>query len=49
MALGGGTFVAQDKVIPGSYINFVSNGSALSALSDRGTGCIGYLPWLVWR
>lgn len=46
MALGGGTFVAQDKVIPGSYINFVSNGSALSALSDRGTGCIGtYLDW----
>ena len=24
MALGGGTFVTQNKVLPGAYINFVS-------------------------
>ena len=26
MALGGGTFTNQNKVLPGSYINFVSCG-----------------------
>ena len=32
MALGGGTFTAQNKVLPGAYINFVSLAAANSAL-----------------
>lgn len=36
MALGGGTFSAQNKVLPGSYINFVSTTTASNTLSDRG-------------
>ncbi|WP_392462363.1 phage tail sheath family protein [Streptococcus parasuis] len=34
--LGGGTFVTQKKVIPGSYINFVSLAKASATLSNRG-------------
>ena len=40
MALGGGTFLVQNKVIPGSYINFVSAARASAVLSDRGTATI---------
>ncbi|MGO0986718.1 phage tail sheath family protein [Clostridioides difficile] len=36
MALGGGTFVTQNKILPGAYINFVSATRATSTLSDRG-------------
>lgn len=36
MALGGGTFIVQNKELPGSYINFVSAASANAALSERG-------------
>lgn len=36
MALGGGTFVSQNKELPGAYINFVSAASASAALTDRG-------------
>lgn len=36
MALGGGTFVAQNKILPGSYHNFVSLAKADAKLSDRG-------------
>ena len=36
MALGGGTWIAQNKVLPGAYINFVSVASASASLSDRG-------------
>lgn len=36
MALGGGTFLFQNKELPGAYINFVSAASANPALSDRG-------------
>jgi hypothetical protein len=36
MALGGGSWVFQNKVLPGSYINFVSAGRASATLSDRG-------------
>lgn len=36
MALGGGLFVTQNKVLPGSYINFVSAARATVSLSDRG-------------
>lgn len=34
--LGGGTFIAQNKILPGAYINFVSAARASAALSDRG-------------
>lgn len=36
MALGGGSFTTQNKVLPGAYINFVSAASANATLSDRG-------------
>lgn len=36
MALGGGTFVVQNKDLPGAYINFVSAASANAQLSERG-------------
>ena len=36
MALGGGTFISQNKALPGSYINFVSAARAQAALSERG-------------
>lgn len=34
--LGGGTFTAQNKVLPGTYINFVSVAKANAQLSERG-------------
>lgn len=34
--LGGGTFTAQNKILPGAYINFVSLNKANASLSDRG-------------
>ena len=37
MALGGGTFVSQNKVLPGSYINIISTATADASLGDRGT------------
>lgn len=37
MALGGGTFTVQNKVLPGTYVNFVSVAQASATLSDRGT------------
>lgn len=36
MALGGGTWTVQNKVVPGAYINVISAGLASAALSDRG-------------
>lgn len=46
MALGGGTFTVQNKVLPGSYINFVSIANATAALSERGIAAIGIaLDW----
>lgn len=36
MALGGGSFLTQNKVLPGAYINFISKSMAGAALSDRG-------------
>lgn len=36
MALGGGTFVTQNKVLAGAYINFISAARASSAVTDRG-------------
>ena len=38
--LGGGIFVTQNKILPGSYMNFVSLASATSALGERGTVAI---------
>lgn len=40
MALGGGTWLAQNKVLPGSYINFVSSASASATISDRGVAAM---------
>ena len=40
MALGGGTFITQNKVLPGAYINFVSLATASATLSDRGIATI---------
>lgn len=36
MALGGGTFVTQNKPLVGTYINFISTNNASATLSDRG-------------
>lgn len=36
MALGGGTFISQNKKLPGSYINFVSAQNASSSIGERG-------------
>lgn len=36
MALGGGTFLVQNKELPGAYINFVSKAAASPTLSERG-------------
>lgn len=38
--LGGGTFTTMNKVLPGSYINFVSAARASASLSDRGVVAI---------
>lgn len=46
MALGGGTFLTQNKVLPGAYINFVSASRASATLSDRGYGAMALeLDW----
>lgn len=34
--LGGGTYVTQNKVLPGTYFQFISKMAASGALSDRG-------------
>ena len=36
MALGGGTFTTQNKVLPGTYINFISAPTTTSGLGERG-------------
>jgi hypothetical protein len=41
MALGGGTFLSENKILPGSYINFTSAARADASLSERGTAAIG--------
>lgn len=40
MALGGGLFTFTNKVLPGSYINFVSASQTSGTFSDRGTAAI---------
>lgn len=46
MALGGGTFLTQNKTLPGAYLNFVSAAKATAAISDRGVAAMGVeLDW----
>jgi hypothetical protein len=46
MALGGGTFLSQNKVLPGAYINFVSVAKASAELGERGYAAVGLsLDW----
>lgn len=46
MALGGGTFLTQNKVLPGAYINFISTATATATLGDRGYAGLGLeLDW----
>lgn len=40
MALGGGAFLTQNKILPGTYINFVSVANASATLSNRGIATI---------
>jgi hypothetical protein len=40
MALGGGTWTVQNKILPGSYINFVSSARASTSFADRGVVAI---------
>lgn len=41
--LGGGSFTVQDKVFPGTYINFVSTASGKASMSGRGAAAIPML------
>lgn len=46
MALGGGTFTVQNKVLPGAYINFVSASAASNVFGDRGVAAMALpLDW----
>ena len=46
MAYGGGSFVTQNKTLPGTYMNFVSVAAASSNISDRGVATMGLeLDW----
>ena len=46
MALGGGNWLTQNKVLPGSYINFTSLAKASATLSDRGVAAAPFvLSW----
>lgn len=38
--LGGGVFVTQNKILPGSYVNFVSTATTNSTLGERGVVAI---------
>lgn len=40
MALGGGTFLFHNKVLPGAYINFVSKTRPYAEVADRGYGAM---------
>lgn len=46
MAFGGGTFLTQNKILPGAYINFISVSKASTTVSDRGYGAMALeLDW----
>lgn len=38
--LGGGSFTAQNKILPGAYINFVSAANAAPGMSERGIAAV---------
>lgn len=40
MALGGGVFTNQNKILPGAYINFVSALSSTASVSERGVAAV---------
>lgn len=40
MALGGGKFVSQNKVLPGAYINFASPSAIVESIADRGVAAM---------
>lgn len=37
MALGGGTFLTENKILPGYYLNVVSQAGATASMAERGT------------
>lgn len=43
MAYGGGNWLTQNKVMPGTYINFTSLAKAAAALSDRGVAAAPFI------
>lgn len=43
MALGGGTFITQNRVLPGAYINVISAANASPSLSDRGYAAVPFV------
>ena len=44
--LGSGTFVTQNKTLPGAYFQFISKATATAALSNRGTAAMAMeLNW----
>ncbi|BBI32043.1 phage tail sheath family protein [Cohnella abietis] len=44
--MAGGTWVSQNKIRPGVYINFVGDGGPLGTLGERGIAAIALiLPW----
>lgn len=46
MALGGGTFLTQNKKLPGAYFNFISRLTASGTIGDRGVVGVGLdLNW----
>lgn len=46
MAIGGGTFTTQNKIIPGAYINTVSSALSTASASDRGV--VAWADVLEW-
>lgn len=46
MALGGGTYITQNKKLPGAYFQFISKAVAASVLADRGVAAFALeLDW----
>lgn len=43
MAAGGGVFTAQNKILPGAYINFVSKARALGSIGERGIAALPFI------
>lgn len=46
MALGGGKYITQNKVLPGAYFQFISTATATADLSERGVAAMALdLDW----